>query len=109
LNDLLLSDDEDADGDANMEGFEGFDGEGESTNPIVMQLEEQARMVPEKKVRKQSVGEKEWVKNLVVKWGSNYKGMMRDRKLNPMQQTEADIRRRVEKWRAEGGSVVASA
>ena len=37
--------------------------------------------------------------------GENYGRMARDRRLNPMQQTEADIKRRAEKWRAEGGSV----
>lgn len=102
LNDPLnaLSDDEDADGDDNMGGFEGFDGE---ENDIVRQLEEQALRVAEKKPRSQSAREKEWCKRLVERWGSDYTRMVRDRKLNPMQQTEPDVRRRVEKWRAEGG------
>jgi nucleolar protein 16 len=93
LNDPLnaLSDDE----------FEGFGAE--AKNEVVMQLEEQASRVAERKPRMQSVREKEWCQRLVERWGEDYRGMARDRRLNPMQQTEADVRRRVEKWRAERG------
>jgi len=105
LNDPLnaLSDDgeQDDDGDDNMGGFEGF---ADEKNEIVKQLEEQASRVAEKKPRKQSQREKEWCQRLVERWGGDYKSMVRDRKLNPMQQTEPDIRRRVEKWRAEEGN-----
>ena len=90
------------------EAFEGFDGgAGTGANEIVRQLEEQAKMGKEKMNRKQSEREKEWVERLVGRWGEEYGKMARDRRLNPMQQTEADIRRRVEKWRAEGGRVAA--
>jgi len=100
LNDPLnaLSDDEQ---DEAMGGFEGC---GAARNGVVMQLEEQASRVAEKKPRMQSAREKEWCQRLVERWGADYKGMARDRKLNPMQQTEADVRRRVEKWRAESGN-----
>lgn len=96
LNDLE-SEDEDEDEDA-MEGFEGFDDAEEEKNDVVKQLEEQALRVAEKKPRKQSVREQEWCERLVEKWGEDYKGMVKDRRLNPMQQNEPDIRRRVGKW-----------
>lgn len=75
-------------------------------NPIVAQLEAQAAAELEeieknKKPRKQSAREEEWIENLVQKYGDDYAGMFRDRKLNPMQQSEGDIKRRVKKWKAK--------
>jgi nucleolar protein 16 len=102
LNDLLNSDDEDESQDEEMGEADEFQEQGKE---IISQLEEQARMVPEKKVRKQSQREKEWIERLVRAYGDDFTRMARDRKLNPMQQTEADISRRVKKWRAEGGTV----
>jgi nucleolar protein 16 len=99
LNDPLNSDSEDEDMDG--EEFGGFDNE--EKNDIVRQLEEQALMVPEKKERKQSDREREWIERLVGKYGDDYGKMARDMKLNPMQQTSADIKRRVGKWQATGG------
>lgn len=81
-----------------MEGFEGFEDSKEEKNEIVRQLEEQALRVAEKKPRKQSVREQEWCQRLAEKWGTDYKSMVKDRRLNPMQQNEPDIRRRIEKW-----------
>jgi nucleolar protein 16 len=105
LNDPLNSDSED-DGDENAEEFEGFDGEERpEQNEIVKKLEEQASRIPEKKERSQSEREKEWIERLVGRWGEDYARMARDRKLNPMQQTEKDISRRVQKWKAKGGSI----
>ncbi|TEY45984.1 hypothetical protein BOTCAL_0324g00030 [Botryotinia calthae] len=103
LNDPLNSDDEDG------EGFEGFgDEEGSaSKNEIVKMLEEQASRAGEKRERQQSEREKEWIEKLVKRWGENYGAMVRDRRLNPMQQTESDIRRRVQKWKDAGGVVTA--
>ncbi|EHK98347.1 hypothetical protein GLAREA_12888 [Glarea lozoyensis ATCC 20868] len=95
LNDPLNSDSEDEIMD-DGETFNGFDGE---KNEIVKQLEDMAARAPEKKPRKQSTREREWCERLVGRWGEDYKGMERDRRLNPMQQTEADIRRRVGKWK----------
>ena len=89
------------------EDFEGFDsrgGERTETNPIVQQLEDMAARAPEKTPRKQSEREREWIERLVGKYGEDCKRMARDMKLNPMQQTEADIRKRVEKWRSSGGA-----
>lgn len=104
LNDPLNSDDDREDED--MQDAEEEAAEG---NNIIKELEAQASMVPERKVRKQSEREKEWIARLVERYGSDYKAMARDRRLNPMQQTEADIGRRVRKWRDrnEGGVVEA--
>lgn len=88
--------------DDEEEGFEGFD---EEKTEIVRQLEEQASMEAEKKPRKQSDREKEWIERLVGKHGENYERMARDMRLNPMQQTANDIKGRVEKWHAKGGEM----
>lgn len=83
---------------------EEFDGFGEK-NQIIKQLEEQASMGAEKRERQQSDREKEWIERLVRKHGENFDKMARDMRLNPMQQTAADIKRRVAKWQANGGTV----
>lgn len=110
LNDLLNSDSEDEEMGDDGEEFDGFDnppadGNGKTQNNIVKQLEEMASRPQEKKVRKQSERETEWIERLVAAHGEDYKRMVRDMKLNPMQQTEADIRRRVGKWKASGGEI----
>lgn len=83
------------------------DGETES-NPltdsiVVQQLERQAdqegKTVRAKKPRHQSKREEEWVLRLIEKHGDNFTAMARDRKLNPMQQSEGDLRRRINKWK----------
>ena len=74
------------------------DGDG---NGVVRQLA-MAAMRGEKKKnggRKQSQREEEWVERLVGRYGDDVGGMARDRKLNPMQQSPADIARRVRLWR----------
>ncbi|OJJ42871.1 hypothetical protein ASPZODRAFT_104626 [Penicilliopsis zonata CBS 506.65] len=70
---------------------------------IVRKLELQAAResaaVQKKKPRHQSQRENEWISRLVDKYGEDYRAMSRDRKMNPMQQTEGDLRRRVRKWK----------
>ncbi|RYO82417.1 hypothetical protein DL762_006619 [Monosporascus cannonballus] len=75
-------------------------GEGE-TGKIGRRLEAEANRPVEKKPRTQSQREREWVAELVRKHGDDVRAMARDRALNPMQQTEADIARRIRKWKAE--------
>jgi len=75
-------------------------------NSIVAQLEAEAAaeeelLAKKKQPRKQSQREEEWIARLVEKHGDDTKAMVRDRKLNPMQQTEADIARRLKKWKAK--------
>lgn len=70
---------------------------------VVQQLERQAdqegQSVKNKKPRHLSQRENEWVSKLVEKHGDNLAAMMRDRRLNPMQQSEGDLRRRINKWK----------
>lgn len=86
-----------------------MDFESESTpskpqNEVIAQLEAQAareeEMLSKKRPRQQSQREEEWIGKLVEKHGDDIKAMVRDRKLNPMQQTEGDIGRRLKKWKA---------
>jgi len=66
---------------------------------IVGQLTAAAAMPGHKKVRKQSDREREWCEALVAKHGrSGFAAMARDAKLNVMQQSEGDVRRRVVKY-----------
>ena len=66
---------------------------------IVGELEEQAAMEAKPRPREQSSREQEWIARLLEMYGDDYGTMVRDRKLNPYQQTEGDIRRRIKKWK----------
>ncbi|KAI5289066.1 Nucleolar protein 16 [Ascosphaera acerosa] len=78
-----------------------------ASSEVVRQLEIQAAREEEalkhRKPRHMSQREAEWVERLVRKHGQNVAAMVRDKRLNPMQQTEADIRRRIAKWRSAAG------
>lgn len=88
--------------DENMEEWNGLgDGVQGERNGIVEQLEEMASRAAEKKPRKQSGREREWIARLVGKHGEDVGAMMRDRRLNPMQQTEGDIRKRISLYKGE--------
>lgn len=121
LGDALNSDSEDDEGEGEdeeeeEEAFSGFDdtsktqekpGNQGQGNDIVRQLEAQAASAAPQKPRTQSEREREWIERLVEAHGNDYGAMWRDRKRNPMQQTERDLERRVGRWRAGGGSVAA--
>lgn len=68
---------------------------------VVRLLEEEANRPREKRVRNQSDREREWLASLVERHGDDVRAMARDRKLNPMQQTEADIAKRLRKFNGE--------
>lgn len=72
---------------------------------IVGQLEAEAERLgaAPKRVNKQSKFEAEWVERLVERWGDDVERMARDRRLNPWQQTEGDLRRRIRRWKEGGG------
>ncbi|PVH94450.1 hypothetical protein DM02DRAFT_572854 [Periconia macrospinosa] len=74
-----------------------------SDNPVIRQLEAAAANGVRKAPRSQSQREAEWCERLVAKYGDDYARMSRDMKLNPMQQTASDIRKRVTKWEANKG------
>jgi nucleolar protein 16 len=61
-------------------------------------LQEEEAASKKRRPRQQSKREEEWIERLVARHGDNVKAMVRDRKLNPMQQTEGDIQRRIRKW-----------
>ena len=71
---------------------------GKADNPVIAALEDAARNGVKKAPRKQSEREEEWIEKLVEKYGADYGKMTRDRRLNPFQQSEGDIRRRAKKW-----------
>ena len=104
LNDPLLQFDSDND----AEEWGGIDDdeddeEAEAHRPaVIRELERQAGLPTEKRPRHQSRAEVEWLERLAGRHGDNAAAMARDRKLNPMQQTEADIARRLKKWKASG-------
>lgn len=61
---------------------------------------EQHSLRPEKKYkRKQSEGERAFIEELVEKYGDDYEKMARDVKINYMQRSAGDLKRRVKKWR----------
>ena len=66
---------------------------------IIPELEEQALMEIKKRPRQQSKREGDWISELVQKYGDDYSCMTRDRKLNPYQQSEGDLRPRVRIWK----------
>lgn len=106
LNDPLndLSDDDE-------EGFDGLDGEDvRESKGIVPDLEASAAFEKKKRPRLQSERERAWCRGLVDRWGDDWGGMVKDRRLNPMQQSEGELRKRVGLWlsrqsRGEGGRV----
>lgn len=104
LNDPLNqfdSDEEDDETEKQEEwtGIEDEEGDLDEQTEIVRQLEEQARQVMEKRPRHHSDREQEWLERLVAKHGDDVAAMARDRKLNPMQQTEGDLARRIRRWK----------
>ncbi|KAI1340969.1 ribosome biogenesis protein Nop16 [Xylariaceae sp. FL0016] len=107
LNDPLAELDSDsesgADANADAEEWDGFEDGSEDgdDNAIFRQLEAEANRPVEKKPRTQSTREAEWLERLVARHGGDTRAMARDRRLNPMQQTEADIQRRLRKWKGE--------
>ncbi|KAF2867769.1 ribosome biogenesis protein Nop16 [Massariosphaeria phaeospora] len=102
LDDPLNVFDEDEDAEE-WNGFAMVPHDGGSENPVIRELERAARNGVRKAPRKQSQREAEWIERMVAKYGEDCAKMSRDRKLNPMQQTEADIRKRMQKWKATSG------
>lgn len=74
-----------------------------SRRGVVPALEEQAKYSNPKRPRMQSQREREWIERLVERWGDDWGGMVRDRKLNPQQQSEGDLKRRVGVWKRRKG------
>lgn len=102
LNDLLndVEDEEEDDLDGETTGAS-------SKSNVIAALEQEvadeAEKLAKKRPRQQSKREEEWLERLVARYGEDTKAMARDRKLNPMQQTESDIQKRLKKWLASKG------
>ncbi|PHH70711.1 hypothetical protein CDD80_5781 [Ophiocordyceps camponoti-rufipedis] len=64
---------------------------------LVRDLIAMAQNPAPKKARHQSDAEIQWLQRLVARHGDDAGAMARDRKLNPMQQTAADLARRIKK------------
>lgn len=88
----LDSDNEEAEKEEEWGGIDD-----EDATDIVKGLIAESRAPVEKKPRYQSGREREWLEALVEKHGDNTLAMAKDRKLNPMQQTAADIAKRIRK------------
>jgi nucleolar protein 16 len=103
LNDLL-NDVESASGEEdayeNAEEWGGINDDGVGTTDVVRSLIEEARNPVPAKIRYQSEGEIEWLGKLVAKYGDDARAMARDPKLNPFQQTAADLAKRIKKLKA---------
>lgn len=102
LNDPL--NDFEADSDDGEEGWGGVEeteeekkdgGAGERETRVVDLLEVEANRPTEKYKRHQSEREREWIERLVAKHGENTAAMARDHRLNPMQQTEANLKKKI--------------
>ena len=72
---------------------------------VVAELEREAARPEKKYNRRMPEGEKAFVRELVEKHGDDYEAMQRDVKINYMQRSAGDLKRRVRKWREEGGVV----
>ncbi|ROW09057.1 hypothetical protein VMCG_02877 [Cytospora schulzeri] len=62
---------------------------------VVDLLEVEANRPTEKYKRHQSEREREWIERLLARHGDNTAAMARDHRLNPMQQTEANLKKKI--------------
>lgn len=83
------------------EEWGGIEDDGREKTDVIKGLEELAARPEVKRPRYVSEREGEWLEGLVARHGDDYGAMARDHKLNPMQQTAADIRRRIRKMNGE--------
>lgn len=119
LNDIL-SDDSGLDGRGAGGGHDGWDGlsgsederEAATTTTtrkdgrrrpykVADDLERMARVPVAKTARHVSEREAEWLGRLAARHGDDVKAMARDHRLNPMQQTPAQIAKRMRRWKGE--------
>ncbi len=103
LNDIVDSDAESWDGFDNQPIADSGANKRSSKSSVVAQLIEQAAGGVRKPPRRQSEHEKAWLAALAAKHGDNYGAMFRDMKMNVMQLSEGDIKRRIRRWREAQG------
>lgn len=103
LNDITDSDDDDDDEqDAQEQQQQQNDTKRELK--VVDLLEQQASLPTESYKRHQSAREREWLERLLAKHGDDVAAMSRDLKLNPMQQTVGEIKKKLKVYRQESGN-----
>ncbi|KAJ6438323.1 nucleolar protein 16 [Purpureocillium lavendulum] len=88
-------DDEEWGGIAEQEAHDG------AATDVVRSLIAESHNTAPKKARHTSEREREWLERLVARHGDDTRAMARDAKLNPMQQTAADIAKRIKKMQRE--------
>ncbi|CZT16915.1 related to Nucleolar protein 16 [Ramularia collo-cygni] len=71
----------------------------------VRKLEAAANRPVQKYKRRQPEGEVAFIEELVAKYGEDYGKMARDTKINYMQRSEGDLKKRIKKWRESGGRI----
>lgn len=96
LNDLL-NDVEDEEEEEPDEEIRSAAGKSNVVAALEQEAADEAERIAKKRPRQQSRREEEWLGRLIAKYGEDTRAMARDRKLNPMQQTEPDIQRRLKK------------
>lgn len=116
LNDLDSDEDEHDDDQAEQAGWarlanqhgniepDQYLGKDDGATDVVKELEARASRPAAKYRRKMTENERAFVKELVAKYGDDYAKMSRDIKINYMQRSEGDIKKRVLKWKEESGS-----
>ena len=70
---------------------------------VVMALQKEASRPGVKHKFRQSEGEQAFVEELVEKYGEDFEAMARDMKINYMQRSIGDLKKRVKRWKAGGG------
>lgn len=104
LNDPLndVESDSDDEGNNNKEEESGAEQSADAkATKVVDLLEAEASRPTEAHKRHQSQQEREWLARLVARHGDDTAAMARDIKLNPMQQTAANIRKRLRVYKAD--------
>lgn len=84
--------------------FEGF-GDDDGKTDVVRQLEARASMPAKKYKRKQTENEVAFIEELVKKYGDDTGKMARDIKINYMQRSEGDLKKRIKTWKEAGGKI----
>lgn len=77
----------------------------EGKTEVVKALEARASRPKAKYERKQTENEVAFIKELVRKHGEDYGKMARDMKINYMQRSEGDLKKRIKIWKERGGSI----
>lgn len=100
LNDIEDESEPDGEEDKESEGAKKSAAGSAEATKVVDLLEAEASRPTEAHKRHQSQQEREWLARLVARHGDDAAAMARDLKLNPMQQTEANIRKKLSVYKA---------